>query len=196
MLLHLLGTEELRSQRQLITGIGHGRRLSAQASGQLTPACKNICAAHLQIRDSLRSRSRRWSAGYRQRTGPSRTVLANEGTEAGTRRRSCLDRMMHDDFCCNRRSVAATDLRPADSPLTRSPHCASGPVVLGLRTPGAVPLSDFSADRHESCGPRNLQANDDCAIDNSDTSMRAVTRIERSDRRRAGCCPTLVLLGR
>ena len=86
MLLHLLGTEELRSQRQLITGIGHGRRLSAQASGQLTPACKNICAAHLQIRDSLRSRSRRWSAGYRQRTGPSRTVLANEGTEAGTRR--------------------------------------------------------------------------------------------------------------
>ncbi len=89
--------------------------------------------------------------------------------------------MTHNGFCCNRRSVAATDLRPADSPLTRSPHCASGPVVLGLRTPGAVPLSDFAADRHESCGPRNLQANDDCAIDNSDTSMRAVTRIERSD---------------
>jgi hypothetical protein len=61
-----------------------------------------------------------------------------------------LARIIHERFCCNRRSAAATGLRPAGSPLVPSPYCTS--THRGLRAPRAglaTRLSDFATNRHE-----------------------------------------------
>ena len=61
--------------------------------------------------------------------------------------------MIHDRFCCNCRSTAATGLRPSGSPLGPSTYCTS--THQGLRVPCAglaTRLSDFVTNRHESCG--------------------------------------------
>ncbi len=64
-----------------------------------------------------------------------------------------LARMIHERFCCNRRSAAATSLRPAGSPLGPSPYCTSTHRVLRAPRAGlATRLSDFATNRHESCG--------------------------------------------
>ena len=64
-----------------------------------------------------------------------------------------LARMIHERFCCNRRSAAATDLRPAGSPRAPSTYCTS--THRGLRAPRAglaTRLSDLATNRHKSCG--------------------------------------------
>ena len=83
-------------------------------------------------------------------------------------------RIIHERFCCNRRSAATTSLRPAGSPLGPSPYCwglapfflapapvsgagqapsqTSEPVHLALRAGLATRLSDFATNRHEFCG--------------------------------------------
>lgn len=64
-----------------------------------------------------------------------------------------LARMIHERFCCNRRSAATTSLRPAGSLLGPSPYCTSTPQVLRSPRAGlARRLSDFSTNLHESCG--------------------------------------------
>jgi hypothetical protein len=61
--------------------------------------------------------------------------------------------MIHDRFCCNRRSAAATSLRPAGSPLGPSTYCTSTHRVLTAPRAGlATRLSDFATNRHASCG--------------------------------------------
>jgi hypothetical protein len=61
--------------------------------------------------------------------------------------------MIHERFCCNRRSAATTSLRPAGSPLGPSTYCKSTPRVLTAPRAGlATRLSDFATNRHESCG--------------------------------------------
>ena len=64
-----------------------------------------------------------------------------------------LTRMIHERFCCNRRSAAATGLRPAGSPLAPSTYCTS--THRGLMAPRAglaTRLSDLATNRHKSCG--------------------------------------------
>jgi hypothetical protein len=64
----------------------------------------------------------------------------------------CVDpaRIIHERFCCNRRSAATTSLRPAGSPLGPSPYCASTHRVLTAPRAGlATRLSDFATNRHE-----------------------------------------------
>jgi len=74
-----------------------------------------------------------------------------------------LARMIHERFCCNRRSAAATSLRPAGSPLGPSTYCTS--THRGLKAPPAdlaPPPSPSpivwgrdgwgTTNRHESCG--------------------------------------------
>ena len=62
-------------------------------------------------------------------------------------------RIIHERFCCNRRSAATTSLRPAGSPLGPSPYCTSTHRVLtALRAGLATRLSDFATNRHELCG--------------------------------------------
>ena len=64
-----------------------------------------------------------------------------------------LARMIHDRFCCNRRSAATTSLRPAGSLLGPSPYCPSTPQILRSPRAGlATRLSDFATNRHKSCG--------------------------------------------
>ncbi len=61
--------------------------------------------------------------------------------------------MIHEHFCCNRRSAVSTNLRPADSPVESSTSCTSTPRIL--RAPRAAlttRLGDFVTNRHESCG--------------------------------------------
>ena len=61
-----------------------------------------------------------------------------------------LASIIHDRFCCNRRSTATTSLRPAGSPIGPSPYCTS--THRGLRAPRAglaTRLSDFATNRHE-----------------------------------------------
>jgi len=61
-----------------------------------------------------------------------------------------LTRIIHERFCCNRRSAAATGLRPAGSPLRPSPYCTSTHRVLRAPRAGlATRLSDFATNRHE-----------------------------------------------
>jgi hypothetical protein len=58
--------------------------------------------------------------------------------------------IIHEQFCCNRRSAAATSLRSAGSPIVPSPYCTS--THRGLRAPRAdlaTRLSDFATNRHE-----------------------------------------------
>ena len=58
--------------------------------------------------------------------------------------------IIHEHFCCNRRSAAATSLRPAGSPLGPSPYCTSTHRVLRAPRAGlATRLSDFATNRHE-----------------------------------------------
>jgi hypothetical protein len=62
-------------------------------------------------------------------------------------------RIIHERFCCNRRSAATTSLRPAGSPLEPSPYCTSTHRVLTAPRAGlATRLSNFSTNRHELCG--------------------------------------------
>jgi len=66
---------------------------------------------------------------------------------------SFLARIIHERFCCNRRSAATTSLRPAGSPLRPSPYCTSTHRVLRAPRAGlATRLSDFATNRHEQCG--------------------------------------------
>ena len=63
---------------------------------------------------------------------------------------SFLARIIHERFCCNRRSAATTSLRPAGSPLGPSPYCTSTHRVLTAPRAGlATRLSDFATNRHE-----------------------------------------------
>ena len=62
-------------------------------------------------------------------------------------------RIIHERFCCNRRSATTTSLRPAGSPLEPSPYCMSTHRVLTAPRAGlATRLSDFATNRHELCG--------------------------------------------
>jgi hypothetical protein len=62
-------------------------------------------------------------------------------------------RIIHERFCCNRRSAATASLRPAGSPLGPSPYCTSTHRVLTAPRAGlATRLSDFATNRHELCG--------------------------------------------
>jgi len=62
----------------------------------------------------------------------------------------CLARIIHERFYCNRRSAAATSLRPAGSPFGPSTYCTSTPWALRApRTGLATRLSDFATNRHE-----------------------------------------------
>ena len=64
-----------------------------------------------------------------------------------------LARIIHERFCCNRRSAATTSLWLAGSPLGPSPYCTSTPQVLRAPRAGlATRLSDFATNRHEQCG--------------------------------------------
>ena len=64
-----------------------------------------------------------------------------------------LARIIHERFCCNRRSAATTGLRPAGSPLGSSTYCTSTHWVLTAPHAGlATRLSDVATNRHESCG--------------------------------------------
>ncbi|ALA59697.1 hypothetical protein NITMOv2_3304 [Nitrospira moscoviensis] len=61
-----------------------------------------------------------------------------------------LARIIHERFCCNRRSAAATSLRPAGSPLRPSTYCTSTRRVLRAPRAGlATRLRDFATNRHE-----------------------------------------------
>ena len=61
--------------------------------------------------------------------------------------------MIHERFCCNRRSAATTSLRPAGSSLGPSPYCTSTHRALAAPRAGlAARLSDFATNFHESCG--------------------------------------------
>src|SRR3989442_2933373 len=69
-----------------------------------------------------------------------------------------LARMIHERFCCNRRSAVATSLRPAGSPFGPSTYCTS--THRGLRAPRAglaKRLRDFATNRHESYGLWSLR---------------------------------------
>ena len=64
-------------------------------------------------------------------------------------------RIIHERFCCNRRSAVTTCLRLAGLPLGPSPYCTS--THRGLRAPRAdlaTRLSNFATNRHEQCGLR------------------------------------------
>ena len=59
-------------------------------------------------------------------------------------------RIIHERFCCNRRSAATTSLRSAGSPFGPSTYCTSTPQVLRApRAALATRLSDFATNRHE-----------------------------------------------
>ena len=64
--------------------------------------------------------------------------------------RDSLTRIIHERFCCNRRSAATTSLRPAGSPLGPSTYCTSTRRGLGAPRAGlATRLSDFATNCHE-----------------------------------------------
>jgi hypothetical protein len=64
-----------------------------------------------------------------------------------------LASMIHEHFCCNRRSAVPTSLRPAGSPLRPSTYCTSTPQVLRAPRAGLTTrLRDFATNCHESCG--------------------------------------------
>ena len=50
-----------------------------------------------------------------------------------------LARIIHEHFCCNRRSAATTSLRPAGSPLGPSTYCTSTHRVLTALRAGLAP---------------------------------------------------------
>jgi len=58
--------------------------------------------------------------------------------------------IIHERFCCNRRSAATTSLRPAGSSFEPSPYCTSTHRVLTAPRAGlATRLGDFATNRHE-----------------------------------------------
>ncbi len=64
-----------------------------------------------------------------------------------------LARIIHEHFCCNRRSAAPTSLRPAGSPLRSSTYCTSTPQILRAPCAGLTTrLGDFATNCHEECG--------------------------------------------
>jgi hypothetical protein len=67
-----------------------------------------------------------------------------------TRSLLALARIIHEHFCYNCGSAAATSLRPAGSPLGPSPYCTSTHRVLTAPHAGlATQLSEFAMNRHE-----------------------------------------------
>jgi hypothetical protein len=95
---------------------------------------------------------RRWPGGM-----PLRSIASRNGPfglcQAESFRNSFLARIIHERFCCNRRSTATTSLRPAGSPLEPSTYCTSTHRVLTAPRAGlATRLSDFATNRHEQCG--------------------------------------------
>ena len=61
-----------------------------------------------------------------------------------------LARIIHEHFCCNRRSAVSTSLRSAGSPLKSSTYCTSTPRVLPAPRAGLTTrLGDFATNRHE-----------------------------------------------
>jgi len=64
-----------------------------------------------------------------------------------------LARIIHEHFCCNRRSAATTSLRPAGSPLGPSPYCTSTHQALTAPRAGlATRLSDFATTVMNNAG--------------------------------------------
>ncbi len=61
-----------------------------------------------------------------------------------------LARIIHEPFCCNRRSAVPTSRRPAGSPLGSSTYCTSTPLDLTAPRAGLTTrLGDFATNRHE-----------------------------------------------
>ncbi|MBA5874176.1 MAG: hypothetical protein GDA66_06460 [Nitrospira sp. CR1.2] len=61
-----------------------------------------------------------------------------------------LARIIHEPFCCNRRSAVPTTLRSAGSPLGSSMYCTSTPRALTAPRAGLTTrLGDFATNRHE-----------------------------------------------
>ena len=61
-----------------------------------------------------------------------------------------LARMIHDRFCCNRRSAATASLRPTGLLLGPSPYCTSTHQILRSTRAGlATRLNDFATNCHE-----------------------------------------------
>ena len=70
-----------------------------------------------------------------------------------------LTRIIHERFCCTRRSLVSTSLRPAASlfrsgRLTPSPAPASMARLIRRAADLTTRLGDFATNRHESCGRR------------------------------------------
>ena len=89
--------------------------------------------------------------------GPFRSNASRNGPfglcQAESFGNSFLAHIIHERFCCNRRSAATTSLWPAGSPLVPSPYCTSTLQVLWAPRAGlAMRLSDFATNRHEQCG--------------------------------------------
>ena len=69
-------------------------------------------------------------------------------------------RMIHEHFCCNRRSAATTNLRPAGSPLGPSSYCpeyASGPQGSARRSRAPSLTLPHAMGEGEGGGPTNRQ---------------------------------------
>jgi hypothetical protein len=78
------------------------------------------------------------------------SCLVTVGVYALSESAFTLTRIIHERFCCNRRSAAATGLRPAGSPLRPSPYCTSTHRILTAPRAGlATRLNDFATNRHE-----------------------------------------------
>jgi hypothetical protein len=61
-----------------------------------------------------------------------------------------LTRIIHEHFCCTRRSAVPTSLRPADSPLEPSTYCTSTPQILRAPRAGLTTrLGDFATNCYE-----------------------------------------------
>ena len=76
-----------------------------------------------------------------------RSLLVFGSVARGTAR---LAHIIHERFCCNRRSATATRLRAAGSPLGPSTYCTSTPQVLRAPRAGLTTrLGDFATNCHE-----------------------------------------------
>ena len=61
-----------------------------------------------------------------------------------------LAHIIHEHFCCNRRSAVPTSLRPAGSPIEPSTYCTSTLRVLRATRAGLTTrLSDFATNCQE-----------------------------------------------
>ena len=106
-------------------------------------------------------RNRHQTTVVTSRIGSSSPLVARQG----------LARIVHEHFCCNRRSAATTSLRPVGSPLGPSTYCwglapfflapvpvleagqappqTAEPVLQAPRAGLATRLRDFATNRHE-----------------------------------------------